>query len=113
MPPRKSSNVKPCLIACATLLPVLALSACADYVKRSDTVTASAGDALAFDKVVHIDDPWPPNSGNTRLTANSQRVDKATKRYLGGGSGGGPSGASITLAPQAPAPDQTASRSGQ
>lgn len=113
MSPRKSSSVKSFLAACAAFLSVLALGACADYVKRSDTVTASAGDALAFDKVVHIDDPWPPNSGNTRLTANGQRVDKVTKRYLGGGGGGSPSGASITLAPQAPAPDQTASRSGQ
>jgi len=84
MPLRKSPSPKFSLVAWAGLLPVLALGACADYVKHSDTITASAGDAIAHNKVVHIDDPWPRASADTRITGNGQRVDVVTKRYLRG-----------------------------
>jgi len=94
MPPRESSSAKASLIACAGLLPVLALGACADYVKHRDTITASAGDAIAHNKVVHIDDPWPRASRDTRIAGNGQRVDTATKRYL---KGTAPSAASTSV----------------
>jgi hypothetical protein len=68
----------------AGLLPVLALGACADYVKHRDTITASAGDAKAHNSVVHITDPWPPAAANTRITGNGQRVDRVTKQYITG-----------------------------
>ncbi len=97
MPLRKSSSLKFSLVAWAGLLPVLALGACADYVKRSDTITASAGDAIAHNKVVHIDDPWPRASADTRITGNGQRVDKVTKRYLAGPSSAAPTSLSIQL----------------
>jgi hypothetical protein len=76
---------------------MLALVACADYVKRSDMITPSAGDAIAHNKVVHIDDPWPRVSADTRITGNGQRVDKVTKRYLSGGATPSPTSLSITL----------------
>jgi hypothetical protein len=63
---------------------MFALGACADYAKHGDTITASAGDALAHNKVVHTADPWPRASGDNRITDNGQRVDKVTKRYLNG-----------------------------
>ncbi|WP_134500862.1 pilus assembly protein [Microvirga pakistanensis] len=84
MSARKSSNAKIPLITCAGLLPMLALGACADYVKHRDTITSAAGDAQAHNMVVHIDDPWPRSSGNTRITGNGQQVDRVTKRYLSG-----------------------------
>jgi hypothetical protein len=98
MPARRSSNLKICLMGCMGLLPMVALGACADYVKHSDTITASAGDAITHNKVVHIDDPWPRASANTRITGNGQRVDRVTKRYLSGGAA--PSLNSISVAPQ-------------
>ena len=99
MPVRKSSNIKFTLIACAGVLPLLALGACADYVKHSDTITVSAGDAIAHNKVVHIDDPWPRASGDTRIPGHGQRVDRVTRRYLSGGSAS--SAATVSVAPQA------------
>ncbi|GEO18762.1 hypothetical protein [Microvirga aerophila] len=55
--------------------------------KHSDTITPSAGDAVAHNKVVHIADPWPPAASNTRITGNGQRVDIVTRRYLTGSGG--------------------------
>lgn len=76
---------------------MLALGACADYVKHGDTITASAGDAIAYNKVVHIDDPWPRASANTRITGSGQRVDKVTRRYLSGNATPAPNSLSIAL----------------
>jgi len=76
---------------------MLALGACTDYVQHSDTITASAGDAIAHNKVVHISDPWPRASAETRITGNGQRVDRVTKRYLRGGTPSAPTSLSITL----------------
>jgi len=91
---------------------MLALGACADYVKHSDTITASAGDAIAHNKVVQIDDPWPRASANTRITGNGQHVDRVTKRYLSGDAKSSPSSLSITL-PTSNSPAQNGSPSAQ
>jgi hypothetical protein len=85
---------------------MLALGACADYVKHSDTITASAGDAIAHNKVVHIDDPWPRVASDTRITGNGRRVDKVTKTYLNGSAASSPTSLSITLpTSNSPSPD--------
>lgn len=76
---------------------MLALGACADYVGHSDTIAASAGDAIAHNKVVHIDDPWPRVASDTRITRNGQRVDKVTKAYINGPSTSSPPSLSIQL----------------
>ncbi|MXQ13467.1 hypothetical protein [Microvirga makkahensis] len=104
MPLRRSSSAKVALTACAGLLPLLALGACADYVKHRDTITSSAGDAIAHNKVVHIDDPWPRGSGDTRVTGNGQRVDKVTKRYLSG-PGATPARSPISISVTPPPPN--------
>jgi hypothetical protein len=106
MSARKSSNLKLSLIACAGFLPMLALGACADYVGRSDTITASAGDAVAHNKVVHIDDPWPRVALDTRITRSGQRVDKVTKTYINGPAAASPTSLSIQLpTSNSPSPD--------
>ena len=85
---------------------MLALGACADYVKHRDTITASAGDAIAHNKVVHIDDPWPRVASDTRITRNGQRVDKVTKTYLNGSAASSATSLSITLpTSNSPSPD--------
>ena len=99
MSARKSSSPKALLIACAGLLPMIALGACADYVKHSDTITASAGDAITHNKVVHIADPWPRASANTHITGHGPRVDAVTTRYLSGGEASAPASLSIELPP--------------
>jgi len=60
------------------------LAGCADYLKRQDTVTASAGDAQDWNKVVHTTDPWPPYVMNTRITGDGQRVSRVIERYSSG-----------------------------
>ena len=75
---------------------MLALGACADYLNHEDTVTSSAGNAVAHNIVVHTTDPWPPAAANTRITGNGQRVDKVTKRYLAGPSTNSNTGTSLS-----------------
>jgi hypothetical protein len=112
MSARKSSSVKRRLVLGVSLLPVLALGACADYLNHNDSVTASAGDANAHNKVIHIADPWPRAAANSRIGGNGQLVDIVTKRYLAGGgasssnpaadSGGAPASAKPPASGQAP-----------
>jgi hypothetical protein len=79
---------------------VLCLGACADYLKHSDTITSSAGDPVAHNKVVHIADPWPPHASNTRIGGHGQRVDRITKRYITGDPGNtAGSGTVINISP--------------
>jgi hypothetical protein len=96
---RKSSSTNHPIAVAPALLLVLSLGACADYLKHSDTITSSAGDALAHNKVVHITDPWPPHASNTRIGGNGQRVDRITKQYLTGSGGGATPGTVINVSP--------------
>lgn len=107
MPARKSSSAKRRLVFGASLLPMLVLGACADYLNHNDTITSSAGDANAHNKVIHIADPWPRAAANSRIGGNGQRVDVVTKRYLSGT--GGPSSSSAPASSGAP---ETAKPSG-
>lgn len=94
----------------AALCVVLAglLGGCSDYLKRRDTITATAGHALNWNKVVHIADPWPPYVANTDITGDGQRVSGVIERYSTGApapSSGTPS-ASGSSAGAAAAPAQ-------
>lgn len=57
------------------------LGACADYMERRDTVTLHAGEAQAWNKVVHTADPWPPYVMNTHIPGDGQRTAQAIQRY--------------------------------
>lgn len=83
MSAKKSSSVERLNLGIA-LLPLLLVGGCADYLSHQDNVTSAAGDAVAFNKTVHIADPWPQASRNTRIGGTGQRVDVVTKRYLAG-----------------------------
>jgi len=76
---------------------VAGLGGCADYLKRQDTVTFSAGEAQAWNRAVHVTDPWPPYAANTRIDGDGQRVSRAMERYRTG------DGTSIAIQPMAPA----------
>jgi hypothetical protein len=72
------------------LLPMvcLTLSACTQYqnryVEREDTVTLSAGDAVASNAAVQIPTPWPRYSNNTTIAMDGERIARAVARYKEG-----------------------------
>lgn len=88
MPSKKSSSNKRRL---SLLIPIIAsamlLGGCADYVKRRDTITLSAGEAQDWNKVVHTADPWPPYVMDTNIPGNGQRTAGVIRAYSTGSNG--------------------------
>jgi hypothetical protein len=108
MSARKSSPRIKRLGIAASLLPMLLLAGCADYLNHDDGVRTSAGNAGAYNKVVHIADPWPPYSADNRIPGQGQRVDVVTKRYLAGPrENANSSGSGSAASSEPPAPDQS------
>jgi type IV pilus biogenesis protein CpaD/CtpE len=72
------------------LLPMvcLTLSACTQYmnryVEREDTLTSSAGDAVASNAAVQIPTPWPRYSNDTTIAMDGERIARAVARYREG-----------------------------
>ncbi len=59
----------------------LALAGCSnDYLERKDTVTFSAGDAVAWNAAQQIPDPWPKGVNNTRIVADGDKAARAVRR---------------------------------
>jgi type IV pilus biogenesis protein CpaD/CtpE len=83
-----------------TLLPIacLALSACNQYLERKDTITMSAGDAVAANEAAQVIDPWPRHSQNNNIPMDGVKAQRAIQQYRSNGvngqppSGGPPSG---------------------
>lgn len=58
------------------------VAGCSDiYYDRRETVSLGAGDAIASNQAVHVIDPWPRHSNNTRIAANGQLMQAAQDRY--------------------------------
>lgn len=60
------------------------LAGCSDpglYFDRRDSIALGAGDAIEANKVAQVIDPWPPQSGNTNIAFNGQRMTSAVERY--------------------------------
>jgi hypothetical protein len=51
------------------------------YLRRSDTVTLGAGDAVARNNAVQTINPWPSWSRNDRINLEGNRAALAIKRY--------------------------------
>jgi hypothetical protein len=49
--------------------------------RRSDTITLGAGDAVAHNIAVQTIDPWPPWARNDRINMDGQRAALAITRY--------------------------------
>lgn len=66
----------------------LMLSACTQYqnryVEREDTVTLSAGDAVASNAALQIPTPWPRYSNDTTIAMDGERIARAVARYREG-----------------------------
>jgi hypothetical protein len=59
-----------------------AVAGCSEiYFDRRDSISLSAGDAVASNKVTQTIDPWPRNSSNNRIAANGQLMQAAQDRY--------------------------------
>lgn len=85
MPSKKSSSSKVQLAVSATLaLSAISLGGCVDYLERRDTVTLAAGEAQAWNRTVHVNDPWPPYVMNTQITGDGQRTAGVIRRYSTG-----------------------------
>lgn len=70
------------LTTAAILAPAM-LSGCNedDYLARRDTVSLSAGDAVATNAVTHTIDPWSRNAKNTDINQEGGRARVGVERY--------------------------------
>jgi hypothetical protein len=65
------------LAGCAVLL-----GACSDiYLDRRESISFSAGDAVATNRVLQMVDPWPPHSANKNIAFNGEKMQTAVERY--------------------------------
>jgi hypothetical protein len=67
----------------------LTLSACGtqywnQYAERKDTVTWSAGDAVASNSAVQVPTPWPRNSNNPNIAFDGEKIGSAVAHYRDG-----------------------------
>jgi hypothetical protein len=81
-----SRDTKRRLIARLSLAAICFLvSACQNYAARRDTIAFHAGEAAAYNKAVHVIDPWPAASARTDLDFDGGRAVRAIERYESGG----------------------------
>lgn len=80
MPTTQTARLTASAVAVATL--GVMLGGCSDlYFDRRDTIVLGGGDAVAADQVMQMNDPWPPQSGNTAIATNGQRMQSGIERY--------------------------------
>jgi hypothetical protein len=53
----------------------------ANYARRSDTISPTAGNAKAANAAVQTIDPWPRYVYNTHIPGDGQRLSEAVNRY--------------------------------
>jgi hypothetical protein len=56
----------------------------AEYIRRTDTITASAGNAKEVNAATHVIDPWPRHAADRRIPVNGARMTRAVDRYQAG-----------------------------
>ncbi len=86
---KKLLSTRRCLKAVLCAVLVAGLGGCVDYLKRSDTVTLSAGEAQAWNKVVHVADPWPPYVMDAHIPGDGRRTAGVIQRYSTGNTASG------------------------
>src|SRR5215203_3959081 len=81
--------------AAALFLAASALSGCAEYMDRKDTIAFSAGEAQNKNIIAHTRDPWPVAAANTTIVTSGNRAARAVRNYECGtiASSGGSAGA--------------------
>ena len=84
------SRIKPVrpLVGASVVLVILAgsmLAGCSDvYFDRRETISLSADDAGAADRVAQMIDPWPRNVGQREIAFNGEKMQSAVERYRTG-----------------------------
>jgi hypothetical protein len=73
-------------MAAAIAVSILTLGACQErrynrYLHARDTITLSAGDAVAHNKAVQTIDPWPAYSRKAAHTTDGKRILLGMERY--------------------------------
>ena len=53
----------------------------AAYVRRSDTISLSTGNAEKANEAIQVIDPWPAYAANTHIPGDGQRMADAVERY--------------------------------
>ncbi len=71
------------------ILALTALAGCIDPVAREDSIDPSFGNAVAANKAVHIANPWPRESFDTRLASDGGPAVAGLKQYRTGAPLGG------------------------
>jgi hypothetical protein len=51
------------------------------YLERRDSISFTAGDAVASNKATMIIDPWPVYAADNNIAYNGQRMQAAVERY--------------------------------
>ena len=87
-------------LAAITLL----LSGCQNYFERSDKIAFHAGEAPAYNKAVHIIDPWPAAAARTDLDFDGNRMVRAIERYETGQGATSTAPSAATGVPRAASP---------
>jgi hypothetical protein len=66
----------------SALILAATLAGCNDlYTDRRDSISLSAGDAVAVNKITQMVDPWPRVSSNRNIAFNGDRMQSAVERY--------------------------------
>jgi hypothetical protein len=84
------SRIKPVrpLVGASVVLVILAgsmLAGCSDvYFDRRETISLSADDAGAADRVAQMIDPWPRDVGTREIAFNGEKMQTAVERYRTG-----------------------------
>jgi hypothetical protein len=80
---RNNQGLQACRIAVALAI-VVSTVGCTDYLARRETLNMHSGEAMAYNRAIHIIDPWPAASANTTIPADGIKIQKAIERYRNG-----------------------------
>jgi hypothetical protein len=75
------------------------LAGCQDYFGRRDGIAFHAGETIAYNKAVHVIDPWPAAAWDTDLEFNGRRIVGAIERYETRADDAAGSGSSVIAVP--------------
>ncbi|TIL81708.1 MAG: calcium-binding protein [Mesorhizobium sp.] len=71
-------------ISVCVLILALSVSGCAsDYLNNYDTMTLAAGDSTRQNQLLQTVDPFNPDSHNTKIEGDGQRMTAVVQRYRG------------------------------
>jgi hypothetical protein len=77
-PSRKTFRTIALAVLCSSL------TGCVDYLDRRDTISLSAGDAVAANLAIQTIDPWPAEAARHSVPGNGKVVAAAVDRYNNG-----------------------------